>query len=223
DTAVAHVARSTLENAVRQKIRREPTEVDIAGYLSGSLEGELALPSSSRVTFWFKRLGNRWMWSEVRNELSLECLARGGRRVIIPLAAKRQVIGCLRAAVSEHHMSVLLRKPDQGKVFDATSRMERAIASCGQLYTLHSAFINNRLNSLELTPRNPPASSFLLLLKCRPITATMTLAPSAIGKLRNSVKGWRIAGPRNLVPSPAIVKLFFLCTCPMGSTECASL
>ena len=132
DPVVARVARSALVEAVRRKIRREPNEEDIAGYLSGSVEGDLALPSTSRASFWSRvraaaartanKIGYRWRWDSGRAELSLECPARGGRKVTVPPAAKRQVIGRMRAAVSEHYMSVLLAKPDQGKVFEATSR-----------------------------------------------------------------------------------------------------
>ncbi|CAD1472494.1 unnamed protein product, partial [Heterotrigona itama] len=132
DPVVARVARSALDSAVRSKIRREPTEDDIAAFLSGSLEGEFGRPSSSRVTFWSRirsaalrsagRLGFRRRWDATRGELALECRARGGRRVIVPPSARRQAVGRLRAAVSEHYSSVLAAKPDQGKVFDAASR-----------------------------------------------------------------------------------------------------
>ena len=40
----------------------------------------------------------------------------------IPPAAKRHVIRRMWAAVSKHYMSVIIAKPDQGKVFEATSR-----------------------------------------------------------------------------------------------------
>ncbi|KOX71975.1 hypothetical protein WN51_03123, partial [Melipona quadrifasciata] len=105
---------------------------DVAEYLSGSLEGELGQPSNSRSSFCSgirsvalksaKKLGFRWRWDGARCELSLECPARGGRRVTIPPAAKRQVIGRMRAAVAEHYLSTLLNKRDQGKVIDATVR-----------------------------------------------------------------------------------------------------
>ncbi|CAD1480680.1 unnamed protein product [Heterotrigona itama] len=54
--------------------------------------------------------------------LSLECPTDGVLRVIIPPNAKRQVIGRMRAAVSEHYMSAFIANPEQGKIFGATSR-----------------------------------------------------------------------------------------------------
>ena len=44
------------------------------------------------------------------------------RKVTVPPAAKRQVIGRMRSAMSELYMSVLLAKPGQGKVVGSTSR-----------------------------------------------------------------------------------------------------
>ena len=41
DPVVARVARSALVEAARRKIRREPNAEDIAGYLSGSVDGDL--------------------------------------------------------------------------------------------------------------------------------------------------------------------------------------
>ncbi|CAD1472664.1 unnamed protein product [Heterotrigona itama] len=103
----SHVLRG---NAVYSKIRRTPNKEDIARYLSGSFKGELALPSSSRASFWSRvrsaalksanRFGFRWRWDSARGELSLECQARDGRRLTILPAAKPQVIGRLRFAIS---------------------------------------------------------------------------------------------------------------------------
>ena len=52
DPVVARVARSALFEVVRRKIRLEPNAEDFAGYLSGSVDGDLALPSTSRASFW---------------------------------------------------------------------------------------------------------------------------------------------------------------------------
>ena len=100
------------------------------------------MPSTSRASFWSrvraaaartaKKIGYRWRWDSGRAELSLEFPACGGRKVTVPPAAKRQVIGRMRAAVSEHYMSVLLSKPGQGKCWSRPPVMERVIASCGQ-------------------------------------------------------------------------------------------
>ena len=75
DPVVARFARSALVELVRRKIRREPYEEDIAG----SVEGDMALPSNCRVSFWSrvrartaKLIGYRWRCDSVRAELSLE-------------------------------------------------------------------------------------------------------------------------------------------------------
>ena len=134
DPFVARVARSALVEAVRRKIRRDPNSEDIAWYLSWSVDGDLALPSTSLASFWSrvraaaarsaKKIGNRWRWDSGRAMLSLECPSRGVRKVTVPPAAKKQVIGRMQAAVSELYMSVLLAKPGLGKVLGSTSRHE---------------------------------------------------------------------------------------------------
>ena len=103
DPFVARVARPALVEAARRKIRREPNSEDIAWYLSRPVDGDLALPSTSLASFWSrvwaaaartaKEIGYRWLWVSRRAEHSLECPARGGRKVTETPAARRQVIG----------------------------------------------------------------------------------------------------------------------------------
>ena len=86
DPFVARVARSALVLAVRRKIRRGPNSEDIACYLSGSVDGDMALHSTSRASFWLrvraaaartvKKIRYRWRWDSGRAELSLECPSR---------------------------------------------------------------------------------------------------------------------------------------------------
>ena len=123
DPVVARVSSSALVEAVLRKIRREPSAEDITWYLSGSVDGVLALPSTSRASFWSrvpaavartaKKLGYRWRLDSGRAELLQECQALVGRKVTVPPAAKRLVIVRMRAAVSELYMSVLLAMPCQ--------------------------------------------------------------------------------------------------------------
>ena len=132
DPFVAPVAWSALVEAVSRKIRREPNLEDIARYPPGTVDGDLALPSTLRASFWSrvrapaartaKKIGYRCRWDSGRAELSLEFPARGVRKVTVPPAAKRQVIARMRAAVSELYMSVVLAKPGQEKVLGSTSR-----------------------------------------------------------------------------------------------------
>ena len=82
DPFVARVARSAMVEAVRRKIRRDPNSEDIAWYFSGSVDGYLSLPSTSRASFWSRvraaaartatKIGYRWLWDSVRALLSLE-------------------------------------------------------------------------------------------------------------------------------------------------------
>ena len=94
DPVVARVARSALVEAVCRKIRLEPNVADIAWYLSRFVDGDLALPFTSRASFCSrvradaartaKKIGYRWRWVSGRAELSLECPARFGRKVTVP-------------------------------------------------------------------------------------------------------------------------------------------
>ena len=82
DPFAARVARSAIVEAVRRKIWREPNSEDIAWYFSGSVDGYLSLPSTSRASFWSRvraaaartatKIGYRWLWDSVRALLSLE-------------------------------------------------------------------------------------------------------------------------------------------------------
>ncbi|CAD1472384.1 unnamed protein product [Heterotrigona itama] len=122
DTAIARVARSTLENTVRSKIRRTPNEEDIAKYLSDSRERELSLSSSSRVLFCSRerllrsaalksahRFWFRWRWDSARCELSLD----GKSLAVLGLPWPNTT--CQRLSRSRTR--------------------ERAIASCGRIST----------------------------------------------------------------------------------------
>ena len=163
DTFDARVARSALVVAVRWKIRRVPNAEDIAWYLSESVDGDLALPSTSRASFWSriraaaartaKKISYRWRCVSGRAELSLECPARGGRMLTVPPVAKLQVLGRMRAAVSEHYMSVLLAKPGQGRCWGRPPVMERVIASCGQEIIL--AFLTGALCTVRVSTCSP--------------------------------------------------------------------
>ncbi|CAD1473135.1 unnamed protein product [Heterotrigona itama] len=119
DPAVAGFVRSTLENAVRLKMRCTPNEGDIAWHLLVSLEGKLSL-STNRTSAALRRFGFCWRWYPARCMLSPEYPA-GGVLIITP-NAKRQIIGRMKAAASEHYMSALIANLEQDKEFDATSR-----------------------------------------------------------------------------------------------------
>ena len=104
----------------------------MASYLSASHEGDFAKRSTGRASFWSQvkevarrsgmLLGFRWNWDNGRHELSLEIKARNGRNVIVSPVARSSIICRMWSSVSAHCMQHLLEKPDQGKVFDVTSR-----------------------------------------------------------------------------------------------------
>ncbi|XP_043263789.1 uncharacterized protein LOC122404008 [Colletes gigas] len=131
DPVVASVARASLDTAARDKLRRPPTEGDLAEYLSGRLTGDFALPTTGCSSFWSRvrsaalrsaaRFGFQWRWDDGRAELSVEIASRGEPVVVSP-GAKAEIIRRMRAAVTGHYMETLVRKPDQGKVFGVTSR-----------------------------------------------------------------------------------------------------
>lgn len=52
----------------------------------------------------------------------MECKGVNGQNVIVPPQARAQVVRRLRSAVVSHYRERLLRKPDQGKVYEVTSR-----------------------------------------------------------------------------------------------------
>ncbi|KYQ47779.1 hypothetical protein ALC60_13188 [Trachymyrmex zeteki] len=107
-----------------------PSCEDIASFLSGSLDGrmrgggEASLWSSARNAALRQsgRLSLRWRWAEATEEMELECQGPRGAAIKIPPGARGQVVNRLRSAVAEHYSNRLHSKPDQGKVFEVSSR-----------------------------------------------------------------------------------------------------
>ena len=130
DGAVRELAWESLRGVVGRRIGHAPGCEDIASFLSGSLDGrmrgggEASLWSSVRnaALRQSERLSLRWRWVEATEEMTLECRGPRGAAVKIPPGARDQVVGRLRSAVAEHYANRLLSKPDQGKVFEVSSR-----------------------------------------------------------------------------------------------------
>lgn len=132
DAVVSELAMGSLRVATSVKIGRRPTHEDMASYLSGSLEGELARAVGEGSSTWMQvrkassrmisKLGVRWQWCAAREELSVVCRGTQGRETTIPPTARGQVIRRLRAALTEYYSQRLLVKPDQGKVYEVTLR-----------------------------------------------------------------------------------------------------
>ena len=130
DGAVRGLAWESLRGVVGRRIGNAPSCEDIASFLSGSLDGrmrgggEASLWSSARNAALRQsgRLSLRWRWAEAAGEMTLECRGPRGAAIKIPPDARGQVVSRLRSAVAEHYAERLLSEPDQGKVFEVSSR-----------------------------------------------------------------------------------------------------
>jgi len=134
DPVVRSVAEGVLAEVVRRRLGRQPTKVDVATYLSGSLDGEFGRDGGDIASIWTAarnacrrlsaRIGVRWRWSEDLREFQVEIpqVAAAGAPVRVPENARHIVQGRLRDALRAGYRAKLQRKPDQGKVMEATAR-----------------------------------------------------------------------------------------------------
>lgn len=132
DARVRGIAEASLIDTVFAKLGREPTNEEIAQFLSGSTEGELGNGRYKRATFWTgartatrRASGNtgvKWYWDAANEFLGIECRVRKERTIKIEPRMRGQIIRRLRGAVNDFYINRLLDKKDQGKVYDVTSR-----------------------------------------------------------------------------------------------------
>ena len=130
DGAVRELAWETLRGVVGRRIGHVPSCEDIASFLSGSLEGRLRVGGES--SFWStvrnagrrqsERLSLRWRWVGETNEMTVGCRGPRGATVVVPPGARSQVVTRLRSAVAYFYLDRVVSKPDQGKVFEVSSR-----------------------------------------------------------------------------------------------------
>ncbi|XP_049946524.1 uncharacterized protein LOC126439393 [Schistocerca serialis cubense] len=180
DATVRDIAWATLTTAARRRLGRKPSRSDLATYLSGSTEGDLARDGGDIQSLWTRvrnatrRLAPRgvtWRWSELLSELQVEVGGRpaiaddaehggiggvtqpategtapgttrhledggdgpqhdddsvgrtantGVEHVRVGGGAKRLLSRTLRECLRQRLRHILLRKPDQGKVFECT-------------------------------------------------------------------------------------------------------
>ncbi|XP_025262540.1 uncharacterized protein LOC112637315 [Camponotus floridanus] len=128
--AVRNLAWASLRGVVARRIGGPPTNEDVAAFLSGSLEGRLR--GGGESSLWSRarnaarrqseRLLLRWRWCEATEELIIECRGPRGDVVKVPPGARNQVVTRLRSAVAAYYFNSLISKPDQGKVFEVSSR-----------------------------------------------------------------------------------------------------
>ncbi|EDW88534.1 uncharacterized protein Dyak_GE18776 [Drosophila yakuba] len=120
---VSRIASEGLREAVKRKINREPSGDEMAHFLSGStLSGETA--SFGDAGFWSRvrmatktqavHLGVRWAWRG--GELLVESRGQRNRPVATDSNSRSQLIQRLRCAAQDEFLTILINKPDQGKV-----------------------------------------------------------------------------------------------------------
>ena len=132
DNMVAELAEKSMKKAVQKMINGEPSWAHIVAYLSGE---PLARMSNSFATLWSaarnasRRLANKvpgflWSWSEELQRLGVSVPMPGVQpdRVIVDGRARRQLHSRLSQGIRHHYLRALVAKPDQGKVFEASSR-----------------------------------------------------------------------------------------------------
>ncbi|XP_019360140.1 PREDICTED: uncharacterized protein C17orf47 homolog [Gavialis gangeticus] len=135
DATVSIIAASALEETARKRIGRQPTGQDLATFLSGSLEGEFSRDGGDFASLWSRarnatrRLGNRigcaWTWSEERRELGVTLRPAPHADLIAVTPRTRTFLErFLKDAVRNKYAGDLRAKPDQGKVFDVTSKWD---------------------------------------------------------------------------------------------------
>lgn len=130
DATVRDLAWATLRGVVGRRVGHDPGCDEVASFLSGSLEGRMRV--GGEASFWSRvrnagrrqseRLSVRWRWVSETEEMTVACRGPRGTTVVVPPGARSQVIARLRSAVGHYYLHTLVRKPDQGKVFEVSSR-----------------------------------------------------------------------------------------------------
>ncbi|CAG4931222.1 unnamed protein product [Parnassius apollo] len=127
DDLVSVLAREGLLETVSERLRKVPSNIDMARYLSGDLD----LPrSSSRSSFWTKarsaarRIQNKfsikWIWHREEEEFLILC-GNGAAGRITP-SLRHHLFKRMRLQLVQYYASKLQAKKDQGKVFEVTRK-----------------------------------------------------------------------------------------------------
>ena len=123
DAAVSELAQHLLRETVAKRLKRPPTNSELAAYLSG----ELDLPrSGAQATFWARvrtaslrlttTLGLRW--HSVGGEVPTVRVGVNARGDVPP----RDIIRQLRSHMAQFYATRLSAKPDQGRGFEVVRR-----------------------------------------------------------------------------------------------------
>lgn len=130
DSQVQKIAWWSLRKVASRKIGRQASNEDLAEYLNGISEGDGGDISCiwSRVRRSTKELKKTtridWWWNTTLKELQLLVPKPGGEPDVTRVhpAARRHLCYLLRTAVRAAYLRRLTEKPDQGKVYDVSTR-----------------------------------------------------------------------------------------------------
>ena len=135
DRFVSKIAWSCLNTVVRRKVGRSPTftPTDVADYLNGKSTGIFDRDGGDIRSLWTrtrkatvemcKHTTVRWTWN-ARGGMEIHVATPGQQPDVVKVhpVARQHLVGVLRKAVRASYLKRLLDKPDQGKVFDASSK-----------------------------------------------------------------------------------------------------
>ncbi|CAM4606818.1 unnamed protein product [Lepidochelys olivacea] len=135
DTMVRSIAAKALHDATQKRISRAPSNQDTASFLSGSLDGEFGRDGGNIVSLWSrarnatsrlgKHIGCHWEWCEERQDLGvLVPQIRSEDNTVVTPSTRGLLESTLKAAIHSLYIETLKCKPDQGKVFELTSKWD---------------------------------------------------------------------------------------------------
>ncbi|XP_050795751.1 uncharacterized protein T26G10.4-like [Gopherus flavomarginatus] len=134
DLTVRSIAQEAVRGVVRKHIAGAPSERDVAT-LSGSLEAEFGREGGDLSSLWSrarnasrclsKRIGCCWKWCKERQELGiLVPRVKTPNHTIVTPTARDMLERSLKDAIRCHYAENLKQKPDQGKMFEVSSKWD---------------------------------------------------------------------------------------------------
>jgi hypothetical protein len=121
-STMGSLSHTILQAVVEKRIRTTAQPSDLVNYLNGRMDGNLATESTDVTNVWTRlRLATR----RIRRKINVDWALTAEQRPQLQLNGFRlrpnEVEYSLRNAVREYFRRRLLRKPDQGKVYEVTS------------------------------------------------------------------------------------------------------
>nr|XP_025036770.1 uncharacterized protein LOC112544562 [Pelodiscus sinensis] len=131
DRKVRTIANATLKETVGKRAARAPAPQDTIAFLNGSLENDLGRQGGEMSSLWSraatcrlgKRIGCRWTWAEERGEMGI-LIPRGNsdQNTVVTPPARKMLERVLKSTLRCLYAENLKKKPDQGKVFEVSSK-----------------------------------------------------------------------------------------------------